>query len=100
MAGEQKPSCNLLEQFILLAKGTNGSALTVLINQVLEAPGVYVFGELLELTNVQEVRVKLPSLFFFPSPSPAPFWFKSSPRNFLAHSRLGWQNLHLGKSLT
>ncbi|XP_009573725.1 PREDICTED: COP9 signalosome complex subunit 7b isoform X2 [Fulmarus glacialis] len=54
MAGEQKPSCNLLEQFILLAKGTSGSALTALINQVLEAPGVYVFGELLELTNVQE----------------------------------------------
>ncbi|NXA00647.1 CSN7B protein, partial [Nesospiza acunhae] len=56
MAGEQKPSCNLLEQFILLAKGTSGSALTALINQVLEAPGVYVFGELLELTNVKEVR--------------------------------------------
>lgn len=56
MAGEQKPSCNLLEQFILLAKGTSGSALTALINQVLEAPGVYVFGELLELANVQEVR--------------------------------------------
>uniref|UniRef100_A0A8C8YJQ2 COP9 signalosome subunit 7B n=1 Tax=Prolemur simus TaxID=1328070 RepID=A0A8C8YJQ2_PROSS len=55
MAGEQKPSSNLLEQFILLAKGTSGSALTALISQVLEAPGVYVFGELLELTNVQEL---------------------------------------------
>ncbi|ELV09586.1 COP9 signalosome complex subunit 7b [Tupaia chinensis] len=54
MAGEQKPSSNLLEQFILLAKGTSGSALTTLIGQVLEAPGVYVFGELLELANVQE----------------------------------------------
>uniref|UniRef100_A0A8C5Y1M5 Uncharacterized protein n=1 Tax=Microcebus murinus TaxID=30608 RepID=A0A8C5Y1M5_MICMU len=50
MAGEQKPSSNLLEQFILPAEGTSGSALTVL-----EAPGVYVFGELLELANVQEV---------------------------------------------
>lgn len=59
MAGEQKPSCNLLEQFILLAKGTSGSALTTLISQVLEAPGVYVFGELLELPNVQEVRADL-----------------------------------------
>lgn len=58
MAGEQKPSCNLLEQFILLAKGTSGSALTALISQVLEAPGVYVFGELLELTNVQEVSAE------------------------------------------
>uniref|UniRef100_A0A2K6QH83 COP9 signalosome subunit 7B n=1 Tax=Rhinopithecus roxellana TaxID=61622 RepID=A0A2K6QH83_RHIRO len=55
MAGEQKPSSNLLEQFILLAKGTSGSALTALISQVLEAPGVYVFGELLELANVQEL---------------------------------------------
>uniref|UniRef100_A0A8C2NAA3 COP9 signalosome complex subunit 7 helix I domain-containing protein n=1 Tax=Capra hircus TaxID=9925 RepID=A0A8C2NAA3_CAPHI len=33
MAGEQKPSSNLLEQFILLAKGTSGSALTALISQ-------------------------------------------------------------------
>lgn len=57
MAGEQKPSSNLLEQFILLARGTSGSALTTLISQVLEAPGVYVFGELLELANVQEVRM-------------------------------------------
>ncbi|KAM9317276.1 COP9 signalosome complex subunit 7b [Gastrophryne carolinensis] len=56
MAGEQKPSSNLLEQFILLAKGTKGSALPALINQVLEAPGVYVFGELLDLPTVQEVR--------------------------------------------
>lgn len=66
MAGEQKPSSNLLEQFILLAKGTSGSALTALINQVLEAPGVYVFGELLELANVQEVRT-ICLLYFKPS---------------------------------
>lgn len=69
MAGEQKPSCNLLEQFILLAKGTSGSALTALINQVLEAPGVYVFGELLELTNVQEVRDEFLSWCPFCTPS-------------------------------
>lgn len=56
MAGEQKPSSSHLEQFILLAKGTKGSALPALINQVLEAPGVYVFGELLDLSTVQEVR--------------------------------------------
>uniref|UniRef100_A0A2K6UPB6 COP9 signalosome complex subunit 7 helix I domain-containing protein n=1 Tax=Saimiri boliviensis boliviensis TaxID=39432 RepID=A0A2K6UPB6_SAIBB len=36
----QKPSSYLLEQFILLAKGTSGSALTTLISQVLEAPGL------------------------------------------------------------
>ncbi|XP_012862979.1 COP9 signalosome complex subunit 7b-like isoform X1 [Echinops telfairi] len=55
MAGEQKPSSNLLEPFILLANGTSDSALTALISQVLEAPGVHVFGELLELVNVQEL---------------------------------------------
>ncbi|XP_015680877.1 COP9 signalosome complex subunit 7b isoform X2 [Protobothrops mucrosquamatus] len=54
MAGEQKPASSHLEQFVLLAKGTSGAALIALINQVLEAPGVYVFGELLELTNVRE----------------------------------------------
>lgn len=80
MAGEQKPSSNLLEQFILLAKGTSGSALTTLISQVLEAPGVYVFGELLELANVQEVRIVfrqsfclLCAIFFLFSRSPANF---------------------------
>ncbi|CAJ0930537.1 unnamed protein product [Ranitomeya imitator] len=55
MAGEQKPTSSLLEQFILLAKGTKGSALPALINQVLDAPGVYVFGELLDLPTVQEL---------------------------------------------
>lgn len=80
MAGEQKPSSNLLEQFILLAKGTSGSALTTLISQVLEAPGVYVFGELLELANVQEVTIVfrqsfclLCAIFFSFSRSPANF---------------------------
>uniref|UniRef100_A0A8C5M2H1 PCI domain-containing protein n=1 Tax=Leptobrachium leishanense TaxID=445787 RepID=A0A8C5M2H1_9ANUR len=41
MAGEQKPS--------------SSSALPALVNQVLEAPGVYVFGELLDLPTVQEL---------------------------------------------
>uniref|UniRef100_A0A8C5NVH2 PCI domain-containing protein n=1 Tax=Jaculus jaculus TaxID=51337 RepID=A0A8C5NVH2_JACJA len=55
IGGEQKPSSNLLEQFILLAEGMSGSALTAVISQVLEAPRVYVFAELLELANVQEL---------------------------------------------
>lgn len=44
-----------LEQFLLLAKSTKGAAMVALITQVLEAPGVYVFGELLEMPNVQEL---------------------------------------------
>ncbi|XP_022104145.1 COP9 signalosome complex subunit 7b-like [Acanthaster planci] len=44
-----------LEQYLLLAKSTKGAAVVALIKQVLEAPGVYVFGELLEMPNVQEL---------------------------------------------
>ncbi|XP_006637820.1 COP9 signalosome complex subunit 7b isoform X2 [Lepisosteus oculatus] len=55
MAGELKCPSSSLEQFILLARNTKGSALIALINQVLEAPGVYVFGELLDLPCVQEL---------------------------------------------
>lgn len=56
MAGESKGASNPLEQFILLSRNAKGSTLTGLINQVLEAPGVFVFGELLETPNIQEVR--------------------------------------------
>lgn len=44
-----------LEQYVLLAKGTKGAAAVGLVKQVLEAPGVYVFGELLEMPNIQEL---------------------------------------------
>ncbi|XP_078063687.1 COP9 signalosome complex subunit 7a isoform X2 [Mustelus asterias] len=54
MAGESKPTSNPLEQFILLSRNAKGPALTTLISQVLEAPGVFVFGELLETPNIQE----------------------------------------------
>lgn len=45
-----------LQQFCLLAKTAHGAAIFELIKQVLEAPGVYVFGELLVMPNIQEVR--------------------------------------------
>lgn len=54
MAGEPKHS-NQLEQFMLLAKNTKGPALIALIKQLLEAPGVYLFGEFLGLPCIQEV---------------------------------------------
>lgn len=47
---------NPLEQFVLLAKSAKGSACAELIRQVLEAPGVYVFGELLAMPNVAELE--------------------------------------------
>ncbi|XP_060618605.1 COP9 signalosome complex subunit 7a [Anolis sagrei] len=43
------------EQFLLLAKSARGAALASLIHQVLEAPGIYVFGELLDMPNVREL---------------------------------------------
>ncbi|KAL0277163.1 UNVERIFIED_CONTAM: hypothetical protein PYX00_004534 [Menopon gallinae] len=46
---------NPLEQFVLLAKGTKGAGILELIKQVLEAPGVHVFGELLDIPNILEL---------------------------------------------
>ena len=43
------------EQFVLLAKSAKGPAVVELIKQVLSAPGIYVFGELLTMPTVQEV---------------------------------------------
>lgn len=48
-------SGNALEQFVILAKTTRGSACAELIKQVLEAPGVYFFGELLDMPNIAEL---------------------------------------------
>lgn len=48
-------SGNALEQFVLLAKSVKGAACTELIKQVLEAPGVYVFGELLDMQNILDL---------------------------------------------
>lgn len=51
----EKSSSNPLEQFVLLAKTAKGAAALELVKQALEAPGVYVFGELLDMPNVKEV---------------------------------------------
>lgn len=58
-----KPSSNPLEQFVLLAKSAKGSAAVSLINQVLDAAGVYVFGELLDMPNIQDVSVLVVLLY-------------------------------------
>ena len=50
-----KGAKNQLEQFLLLAKNAKGVAAAHLIKQVTEAPGVYVFGELMTLPNILEV---------------------------------------------
>ena len=50
-------SSSPLEQYVLLAKSAKGAAAVELIKQVLEAPNVYVFGELLDMPNIQEVCI-------------------------------------------
>merc|ERR1712116_87278 len=45
-----------LEQFVLLAKSAKGAAAVELVKQALEAPGVYVFGELLDMPNIIELQ--------------------------------------------
>ena len=57
MATSEKQSGNPLEQFVLLAKSAKGAAAAQLIGQALEAQGVYVFGELLDMPNIQEVHI-------------------------------------------
>lgn len=47
--------CQGLEQYLLLVKTARGSAAVDLIQRVLEAPGVYVFGELLEEESVRDL---------------------------------------------
>lgn len=49
-------SNNPLEQFVVLAKSKKGAGCAELVKQVLESPGVYVFGELLDISNIQEVQ--------------------------------------------
>jgi len=47
---------NPLEQFVLLAKNAKGAAALELVKQALEAPGVFVFGELLDMPNIQDLE--------------------------------------------
>jgi len=47
---------NPLEQFVLLAKNAKGAAAVELVKQALEAPGVFVYGELLDMINIQELE--------------------------------------------
>lgn len=69
-ARQQYSAHNPIEQYVLLAKGAKGAACTELIKQVLEAPGVHVFGELLAMPNIEEVsnngrRIVFVDLFYY-----------------------------------
>jgi COP9 signalosome complex subunit 7 len=45
-----------LEPYLLMAKSLKGAAAAKLIQDATSAPGVFVFSELLELPNIQEVH--------------------------------------------
>jgi hypothetical protein len=46
-----------LEPFLLMSKSAKGAAAAKLIQDATSAPGVFVFAELLELPNIQEVLI-------------------------------------------
>ncbi|XP_069774283.1 COP9 signalosome complex subunit 7b-like isoform X2 [Narcine bancroftii] len=52
---ETKGTLPPLEQFLLQARQARGAALEPLVDQLLEAPGVYVFGDFLEIPSVKEI---------------------------------------------
>jgi len=52
-----------LEPFLLMAKSLKGAAAAKLIQDATSAPGVFVFSELLELPNIQEVYWALRPFF-------------------------------------
>jgi len=54
-ATEELTSGSGLQQFVLLAKAAKGKACAAVIQQALGAPNVFVFGELLEMPNVQQL---------------------------------------------
>lgn len=56
MASEiQLTAATKLEPYLLMSKSAKGAAAAKLIQDVTAAPGVFVFSELLELPNIQEV---------------------------------------------
>jgi hypothetical protein len=51
-----------LEQFAMAAEGASGDECVSVVYQAMDAPGVYVFSELLQLPSVQAVCVALCNL--------------------------------------
>ena len=61
-----------LEPFLLMAKSLKGAAAAKLIQDATSAPAVFVFSELLELPNIQEVRT---TYICFKSSTSNNMWF-------------------------
>lgn len=54
-----------LEPFLLMSKAAKGAAAAKLIQDATSAPGVFVFGELLDLPNIQEVCTTIAVCYAF-----------------------------------
>jgi COP9 signalosome complex subunit 7 len=54
-----------LQPFLLLSKSVKGIANAKLIQDVMSAPGVYVFTELYELPNLVQVKTKETQLLLY-----------------------------------
>lgn len=54
-----------LEQFLLISKSAKGAAAAKLILDATGSPGVFVFGELLDVSSVQEVHSQRYKLRFY-----------------------------------
>jgi hypothetical protein len=54
---------NLIQTYTLLAKGAKGKAAIDLVGRVVEEPGLYVFGEILDCPNIAEVRPTIVAAF-------------------------------------
>lgn len=52
-----------LEPFLLISKSAKGAAAAKLIQDATSAPGVFVFAELLQLPNIQAVRIDLATAY-------------------------------------
>lgn len=56
MIAEKTKTIDPLEPFLLLGKNVRGAAASQLVQQVTEAPNVFVFGELLQLDGIKELE--------------------------------------------
>lgn len=56
---------DVLEQFCLLAKNARGRACVQIILEATASPGLFAYGELLDMPNIQEVSAPLIECDFF-----------------------------------
>lgn len=53
--------CDILEQFVLLAKSARGRSLVQLIETATSDPNLFAFGELLEAPHIKEASIPPPT---------------------------------------